>query len=100
MPTTLVLALHILAGATALLFGAVALIFRKGSPRHRTAGNVFFASMLTVSAVGAYLGFIKSQQGNMLIGILSLYLVTAAWLTGRRKAGSLASPTGSLFWSH
>jgi hypothetical protein len=43
--------------------------------------------MLCVTALGAYLGFIRSEQGKMMVGVLSFYLVTTAWLTATRKEG-------------
>jgi len=50
---TTILILHISGGGLAILSGAAALLFRKCSRRHRLAGNVFFVSMLTLSAIGA-----------------------------------------------
>jgi hypothetical protein len=54
--------------------------FRKGSRRHRVAGNVFVISMLSMAASAAYLG-------NVGGGVLTIYLVTTAWMTGRRRDG-------------
>ena len=82
-----VLLFHICAGILGLLSGAVAMSFRKGSHRHRVAGNVFVISMLSLSASGAYLGFIKHQMLNGLMGVLTFYLVATAWLTARRRDG-------------
>jgi hypothetical protein len=61
--------------------------FRKGSHRHRVAGNLFVIAMLSLSASGAYLGFMKHQTLNGLQGVLTLYLVATAWLTARRRDG-------------
>jgi hypothetical protein len=54
--------------------------FRKGSHRHRMAGNIFFISMLTMASTAAYLG-------NLFGGASALYLVTTGWLTARRREG-------------
>jgi hypothetical protein len=54
--------------------------FRKGSARHRVAGNVFFFAMLTMASTAAYLG-------NVFGGASALYLVTTGWLTVRRREG-------------
>jgi uncharacterized membrane protein len=89
-----VLVLHISAGAVALLWGAAAVFFRKGSRRHRSAGNVFFVSMLCMSAAGAYIAVTKSQMSNVFGAILTFYLVTTAWLTARRPDGK----TNSFDW--
>jgi len=80
-----VLIFHIFSGTLGLLSGVVAVFLRKGSRRHRLIGNVFVISMLGLGASGAYLGFVKSQVTNVLAGIFTVYLVTSAWLTARRR---------------
>jgi hypothetical protein len=105
------LILHICGAIVGLLSGTAALIFRKGSRRHRTAGNVFFTSMLIMSASGAYIAaFIKPNMGNILGGVLTFYLVATGWLTVMRKEGetglieygllllALAQGTGGLLY--
>ena len=79
--------LHICAGTLGCLSGALAVSFRKGSQRHRMAGNIFVLSMLSLGASGAYLAFLKSQPGNVLGGTLTFYLVATAWMTARRRDG-------------
>jgi hypothetical protein len=83
-----VLLFHILGGVVGLLSGAVAMVFRKGSSGHRMAGNVFVISMLGLAASGVYMAYVKSQPGNILGGTLTFYLVTTAWVTGRRREGA------------
>ena len=82
-----ILVLHICAGVLGLLSGAAAMSFRKGSRGHRAAGNVFFVSMLGMSTAGAYLALMKHQMNNVFGGVLAFYLVTTAWVTGRRRDG-------------
>ena len=48
------LILHISAGTLGIRSGFVAMSFRKGSSPHRAAGNVFFISMLSLSACGSF----------------------------------------------
>jgi len=82
-----VLLFHICAGVLGLVSGAVAATFRKGSRRHGIAGNVFVVSMLSLSASGAYMAFMKSQPGNFLGGTLTFYMAATAWMTARRRDG-------------
>ena len=83
--------LHISAGVLAMLAGALAISFRKGSRGHRVAGNVLVICMLSVSGLGAYVAFRKPEAPNVLGGILTFYLVATAWATATRgglKAGN------------
>ena len=84
MTVSPVLVFHISAGISGLLSGAVAMSFRKGSRRHRVAGNVFVIAMLSMSASATYLAVMKSQMTNVFGGVLTFYLVATAWMTARR----------------
>jgi hypothetical protein len=77
---------HICGALVGLLSGTAALIFRKGFRYHRAAGNVFFVSMLVMSASGAAIAaFIKPNMGNVFGGVVTFYLVATGWLTVLRK---------------
>src|SRR5215471_17187426 len=82
-----VLIFHIYSGSVALLSGAAAMFFRKGSRRHRLAGNAFVLSMIGLGASGAYMGFMRQETMNVAMGTLTGYLVVTAWMTARRKDG-------------
>ncbi len=81
------LLIHICAAAIGLASGSVALFSRKGSRLHRQAGGVFFVSMLCMSASAACLALMKSQTINLVVGVLTFYMVATAWLTVRRREG-------------
>jgi len=88
MAYSALLMLHICGAITGLLSGTAALIFRKGFRWHRAAGNVFFVSMLVMSASGASIAaFIKPNMGNVFGGVVTFYLVATGWLTVLRKEG-------------
>ena len=76
----LILVIHICGGVVGLLSGIAAVAFRKGSARHRIAGNIFFISMLTMGSTAALLG-------KFFGGAIAIYLVTTGWMTGRRREG-------------
>ena len=80
-----ILIVHISGGMSALLSGAAAMVFRKGSGRHRLAGKIFVISMLSMAAAAVYLAFMKHDMGNVFGGVTTFYLVTTAWLTARRR---------------
>ena len=85
------LVLHIAAGTVGLLSGAAAMIYRKGSDRHRRSGHVFVVSMLILAATGSFAGFRNAQPLNGLMGILTFYLVTSAWRTARNVDGDTSA---------
>lgn len=85
----LALILHIGGGSLGLVSGTVALSFRKGGLAHRWAGNVFFVSMLTMSAVAAVVAPFTARPSNTVGGIFTVYLVATAWATVRRKEGAV-----------
>jgi len=87
-----ILVLHITGGSVAMVAGAVALIARKGETLHRTAGTVFFLSMLLTAAIGAAVApfLTEGQRPNTIAGILTFYLVLTAWTTVQRQDGGVA----------
>src|SRR5215469_17569148 len=82
-----VLIFHIYSGSMALLSGAAAMFFRKGSRRHRLAGDAFVLSMIGLGTSGAFMGFMRHEPMNVAMGVLTGYLVVTAWMTARRKEG-------------
>jgi hypothetical protein len=68
----------------------VAVSVRKGGWLHRTAGTVFFASMLVMAVFATVLAVvIPGQIVNLLIGTFVIYLVATAWLAVRRRDGTI-----------
>jgi hypothetical protein len=78
--------LHVCSAAVALLSGFTAMAFRKGAGSHAVAGSIFVVSMLSMSGLGAYMAaFMKPNNGNVLGGALSFYLVATGWMAARRR---------------
>jgi hypothetical protein len=94
---TPLLVLHICGGIVGLLSAAVAMSFRKGSNRHRRAGDVFVVSMMVMGACVFPLALMKHDLNNLFGGFLTMYLVGTAWLTARHKDGH--PQTGLLNWA-
>ena len=81
-----ILLVHICTAILGILSGPVALISRKGSRLHRWSGNVFFISMLSMSASAVFIAaFMSPNVGNVMVGVLTFYLVATAWATVKRK---------------
>jgi len=86
-----ILVTHVGSGMVGLASGATALIARKGAWLHRAAGNVFFPSMLVMAGVGAIVApFLpKPEWTSSVAGLVTFYLVASAWMTVRRKEGTI-----------
>jgi uncharacterized membrane protein len=84
MTVTLV---HIIAGLSAIVAGAVALSVTKGGALHRKSGLVFVWTMVAMASLGAFIAstklHISFQKFNVMAGIFTVYLVTTALLTVR-----------------
>ena len=87
-----ILVLHIGGGTIGLLSGATALIAKKGEWLHRASGKVFFASMLVMATIGASVSPLMDDRVSTVAGIMTLYLLVTAWLTVRRREGTLGRP--------
>ena len=87
MSSSPILFVHICSGTIGVLSGAAAVSFRKGSPRHRVAGNIFVIAMLSLATSAVYLALMKSQMTNVFGGVLTFYLAATSWLTIRRREG-------------
>ena len=94
----LLLAAHILAGATALLAGLVPMLSRKGGRWHVGAGRIYTACMVGVAATAGLLCAVQPlTQGRLLltgIAVLSFYLSFSGWRAARRRSVQL--PTSDL----
>lgn len=86
MGTSEVLAFHIAMGTVGLLSGSLALYFKKGSPGHRSTGNIFFGSMSFMAASGILIALMKTIPLSVLGGSLALYLVVTGWAALQRRS--------------
>lgn len=75
-----ILMLHILAGGTSLLLGAVLLILKKGDVRHKTLGKIYYYSMLMTAFSALVMSCIHFSYFLFIIGVFTSYMV----LTGKR----------------
>jgi uncharacterized membrane protein len=78
--------------------GSVALLARKGGPWHRTTGNLFFVSMLTMAAIGGYVALFLTQRTSVISGVFAFYLTATGWVAARRRDGEIGEfELGALF---
>lgn len=78
--------IHIAAGLLALVAGAVALYAVKGSPLHRRSGILFVIAMSVMAGSAVVMAtFITPNRVNVTAGMLTLYLISTALLTVKRR---------------
>jgi len=80
---------HVVAGATAIVSGFVALYALKGARLHRKSGMLFVCAMLTMALTGAGMAAFNGNVGNVVAGLLTTYLVTTALITVRPATSAL-----------
>jgi hypothetical protein len=80
------LAVHVLAGLTAVITGAVAALVRKGSPRHIQTGRWYYRAITVVFATATVLAAMRWRQDYYLfiIGVVAFAASTIGFLHRRR----------------
>lgn len=80
------LAVHVVAGLTAVITGAVAALTRKGSPRHVRAGRWFYWAIAVVFVTAAALTLMRWRQDFhlLIIGTVAFIAATIGYLHRRR----------------
>ena len=81
-----VLAVHVLAGLTAVITGAAAALARKGSPRHIRAGRWYYRAVTAVFATATALAAMRWAQDWYLfiLGAVAFTAATTGYLHRRR----------------
>ena len=89
------LAIHILAGLTAVTTGAIAALTRKGSPRHIRAGRCFYRAIAVVFATATALAVMRWRQDYYLV-IIGAVAFTAATIGYQHRRRRHPSDTGHI----
>jgi hypothetical protein len=79
----LVLAIHVLAGAVALLVAPIAMVTVKGGPAHRGWGSVYYWAMASVALTALVLSVWRPNPFLSLVAVFSFYFA----FRGRRVLG-------------
>ena len=91
------LAIHVIAGLTAVLTGAAAALARKGSPRHIRAGRWFYAAITVAFVTATALAVMRWRQDYYLfiIGAVAMAAATTGYQHRRRhRPGDTGHITG------
>jgi hypothetical protein len=81
------LAVHVLAGLTAVITGAIAALARKGSPRHIRSGRWYYRAITVVFATATVLAAMRWRQDYYLfiIGTIAFTAATIGYQHRRRR---------------
>jgi hypothetical protein len=89
------LAVHVLAGLTAVVTGAVAALVRKGSPRHIRAGRWYYLAITVVFVTATVLAALRWRQDYYLF-IIGAVAVTAATIGYQHRRRHRPGDTGHI----
>ena len=89
------LAVHVLAGLTAVVTGAVAALVRKGSPRHIRAGRWYYRAITVVFITATVLAALRWRQDYYLF-IIGAVAFTAATIGYQHRRRHRPGDTGHI----
>jgi predicted membrane channel-forming protein YqfA (hemolysin III family) len=90
-----VLAIHVIAGLTAVIVGAIAAVTRKGSPRHKRAGRYFYLAITVVFITATILTAMRWRQDYYLF-IIGAVAFTAATIGYQHRRRHRPGDTGHI----
>ena len=82
---TIAILIHVLAGIGALIFGALAIILKKNTPKHKPVGRFYFYCMTTIFVTGIFLSVCKGLLFLFFIAIFTYYSTIIAYRALRLK---------------
>ena len=87
----ILLPIHILAGALALLCAALAILSEKGKQLHVLSGRTYFWCMVTIFLTAILMSIINKNIFLFLIAIFSFYLAFAGMRFAKNRKGIATS---------
>lgn len=82
---TITIIIHVFAGIGALIFGALAIILKKNTPKHKPVGRFYFYCMTTIFVTGVFLSVCKGLLFLFFIAIFTYYSTIIAYRALRLK---------------
>ncbi len=76
---TLLLIIHVIAGTGALISGALAIILKRNTPKHKPVGKIYFWCMTAVFITAIIVSIAHKNQFLFLIGIFTYYATITAY---------------------
>lgn len=76
---SILLFIHVLAGIGALITGALAIILKRNTPKHKPVGKFYFWCMTVVFITATFISVVKNLQFLFLISIFTYYSTLIAY---------------------
>ncbi len=92
------LIVHVIAASVALLTGALAIILKSNTPRHKPVGRIYFWSMTLVCITATWISVAKNLQFLFLIGIFTYYATLIAYRALKLKELHRGQKPHALDW--
>jgi uncharacterized membrane protein len=77
--------IHVTAGFGALLSGALAIILKRNTPKHKPVGRIYFWCMSVIFVTGIFLSLVKGLLFFFFIAVFSYYATIIAYRSLRLK---------------
>jgi uncharacterized membrane protein len=77
--TSIMLFIHVVAATGALISGALAIILKRNTPKHKPVGKFYFWCMTIVFVTATFVSVVKHLQFLFLIGIFTYYSTVIAY---------------------
>ncbi len=81
----ILIALHVTAGCSALISGAIAMIFKSTTAKHRIAGKIYFWNMTFIFVSGMYLAVYRNSLFFIFISFFVYHQLIAAYRSLKLK---------------
>lgn len=75
----IMLIIHVIAATGALCSGALAIMFKSNTPRHKPIGRFYFWCMTVIFLTATFISIVKQLQFLFLIGIFTYYATVIAY---------------------
>jgi uncharacterized membrane protein len=76
---SIMLLIHVVAATGALISGAVAIILKNNTPKHKPVGKFYFWCMTIVFVTATYISAVKHLQFLFMIGVFTYYSTVIAY---------------------
>jgi len=77
--------IHVLFATGALVLGALAILFKSNTPRHKPIGRMYFYCMTVVFITATFISVVKQLQFLLMIGIFTYYATLIAYRSLKLK---------------